>query len=76
MTNKSPTIPPRPMISTMDFYQALEAVERGESITRTTWDQNTYAQMRNDVLMIYTEDWHTWIIHRNDMTAIDWVIHR
>ena len=85
--NHSPTqspVEPHPtVIATMDFFEALRQVAKGETITKLEWDNpRIKCQMmpsnNNAILMIFRADidskWHSWIINDGDMAGTDWIV--
>lgn len=77
MAEKSP-VPKKPNIMTlaaqMSLPDALKEVVAGKSITRISWMNNDWCELRDGWLMIRREGkWHTWLINDGDLMADDWV---
>lgn len=61
----------------MGFLNALAMVNRGEAVTRESWDNpKTYAVMHNGKLCLYLEDkqYHPMIIVQEDFDGEDWMV--
>ena len=65
---------------TIDFYKAIRQVMEGKKLQRKSWVvgnlKEFYVILRNDKLMLHKEDgkFYDWIMARDDVDGVDWVI--
>jgi hypothetical protein len=61
---------------TMDWADAMRAVEDGLSVYRQSWDDKTArVQVVKGMLSIFTGDaWHIWHVSQDDIIGKDWAV--
>jgi hypothetical protein len=60
---------------TMDFFDALKAIDAGKMVARVSWENKDYCLMKNGWLTIFTKGkFHSWLINDGDMEGSDWII--
>ena len=68
MTSKAPEI-------LFDFPEAIGFVRDGKRITKLSWaNRGHYGVLRDGLLMIHLEQWHTWTISDGDLVGTDWIV--
>ena len=70
----TPKIQNKPM--TMSFFDAIKAIQNGNSVRRIEWNNLDYCFMgKDEFLSIYTKGKiHQWLINLGDIEGNDWMI--
>ena len=59
----------------LSFGEAMDALAKGEKITRLEWKNSDYGILNDGWLMISRNDvFHKWLVSDGDILATDWVI--
>ena len=59
----------------MNFPDAISCLIDGKRITKLSWaNRGHYGVLRDGLLMIHLEQWHTWTISDGDLVGTDWIV--
>jgi hypothetical protein len=62
---------------TVDFYQALREVEKGNRVTKVEWaNPKLWGELKDGKVQLHKEDdrYYSWILSDGDLAGTDWIV--
>lgn len=70
----STSVPTSPVVTKMDFPDAIREIMNGNKVRRESWPVGEYGFMKEPYLMVMRDGEHKWTVTDGDFEGKDWVV--